>query len=33
LFDRFLDDRSDGKKWATTKKEIHQWGAERGGRA
>jgi recombination associated protein RdgC len=33
LFDRFLDDRSDVKKWAATKKEIHQWSAERGGRA
>ena len=33
LFDRFLDERSDGKRWTATKKEIHQWIAERGGRA
>jgi len=33
LFDRFLDDRCDVKKWTATKKEIHQWSAERGGRA
>jgi hypothetical protein len=29
LFDRFLDDRCDTKKWSATKKEIHQWSAAR----
>jgi len=29
LFDLFLDDRSDAKGWSATKKEIHQWSAER----
>ena len=29
LFDRFLADRTDTKKWNAVKKEIHQWAADR----
>ena len=29
LFDRFLDDRCDPKKWAATRKQIQQWAADR----
>jgi hypothetical protein len=29
LFDRFLAERCDRKKWATIQKEIHQWAADR----
>jgi len=29
LFDLFLDDHGDAKKWSATKKEIHRWSADR----
>jgi recombination associated protein RdgC len=29
LYDRFLDDRCNAKKWSATKKEIHKWAADR----
>ena len=29
LFDRFLDDHSETRKWSATKKEVHQWAADR----
>ncbi|MEI6082736.1 MAG: recombination-associated protein RdgC [Verrucomicrobiota bacterium] len=29
LFDRFLAERSDAKKWNAAQKEIHQWAADR----
>ncbi len=29
LFDLFLDDHGDARKWSTTKKEIPQWSADR----
>jgi hypothetical protein len=29
LFERFLNDRCDAKKWSATKKEIHQWVMDR----
>jgi len=29
LFDRFVAERRDAKKWAVTQKQIHQWVADR----
>ncbi|OQA27672.1 MAG: hypothetical protein BWY59_01032 [Verrucomicrobia bacterium ADurb.Bin345] len=32
LYERFLDERADAKRWATTLKEVHKWLADRGAR-
>jgi len=32
LYGRFLDERADAKRWATTLKEVHKWLADRGAR-